>query len=71
MDLVNQFNILNENIESLKYAKERISELVDQNTANVIKLQKIADLVLRYAEAGQLSKEFIKEFLTIAKLSES
>lgn len=47
MDLANQLNLLNENIESLKYAKERISELVDQNTANTIKLQKIADLVLK------------------------
>lgn len=71
MNLADQLNLLNENIKSLKYAKERISELVDQNTANAIKLQKIADLVLRYAEAGQLSKEFIKEFLAIAKLSES
>lgn len=71
MDLANQLNLLNENIESLKYAKEKISELVDQNTANAIKLQQIADLVLRYAEAGKLSKEFIKEFLAIAKLSES
>ena len=71
MNLSEQFKLLNENIENLQYAKQRISELVDQNTANAIKLQKIADLVLRYAEAGQLSKEFIKEFLAIAKLSES
>ena len=71
MDLANQLNRRNENIENLQYAKQRISEIIDQNTVNAIKLQKIADLVLRYAEAGQLSKEFIKEFLAIAKLSES
>ena len=69
MNLSEQLKLLNENIENLQYAKQRISELVDQNTANAIKLQKIADLVLIYAEAGQLSKEFIKEFLAIAKLS--
>lgn len=71
MNLSEQLKLLNENIENLRYAKQRISELVDQNTDNAIKLQKIADLVLRYAEDGQLSKEFIKEFIAIAKLSEN
>lgn len=57
--------VLKESIKNLEYAKSRISELVDSNTKNAMKIQAIADLVLKYGK--KLPKDFLKEFIEIAK----
>lgn len=56
---------LKECMKNLEYAKSRISELVDSNTKNALKIQEIADLVLKYGE--KLPTDFLKEFIEIAK----
>lgn len=56
---------LKECMKNIEYAKSRISELVDSNTKNALKIQEIADLVLKYGE--KLPKDFLKEFIEIAK----
>lgn len=48
--------VLKESIKNLEYAKSRISELVDSNTKNAMKIQAIADLVLKYGK--KTSKRF-------------
>lgn len=56
---------LKECMKNIEYAKSRISELVDSNTKNALKIQEIADLVLKYGE--KLPTDFLKEFIEIAK----
>lgn len=70
MNFGEELKLLKENNGNLRLAKERISKLVDQNTEYGIKFQKIAELVLKYATIDALPKEFIKEFVNIAKLAE-
>lgn len=52
-------------MKNLEYAKSRISELVDSNTKNALKIQDIADLVLKYGK--KLPTDFLKEFIEIVK----
>ena len=54
-----------ESMKNLEYAKSRISELVDSNTKNALKIQDIADLVLKYGK--KLPTDFLKEFIEIVK----
>ncbi len=54
-----------ESLKNFEYAKNRISKLIDSNTKNAMKVQDIADLVLKYGE--KLPTEFLKEFIEITK----
>lgn len=67
MDLFEQIEITNECIKKLQHEKERIKKIVDSNTKNALKLKAFADLVLKYVIANKLPKEFVKEFIKIAK----
>ena len=57
--------VFQEALENIGKAKEKVSDLVEKNHKNAMKLQKIGDLVLKYGI--KLPKEFIKEFITIVK----
>lgn len=67
MNLFEQNEITNECIKKLQHEKERIKKIVDSNTKNALKLKSFADLVLKYVIANKLPKEFVKEFIKIAK----
>lgn len=52
-------------LKNLELAKKKVSDLVDEKHEIAMKLQSIADLVLKYG--NDLPKEFIKEFIDIVK----
>lgn len=67
MNLFEQNEITRECIKKLQHEKERIKKIVDSNTKNALKLEAFADLVLKYVIANKLPKEFVEEFIKIAK----
>lgn len=67
MNIFEQNEITKECIKKLQYEKEHIKKFVDSSTKNALKLEAFADLVLKYVIANKLPKEFVEEFIKIAK----
>ncbi len=70
MTITEQNAILNESLENLNLAKAKISNLVDQNHKNMLKLQAATDLVFNYSAIFLKTtpgKAFLSEFVKIMK----
>ena len=67
MNLFEQNEITRECIKKLQHEKEHIKKFVDSSAKNALKLEAFADLVLKYVIANKLPKEFVEEFIKIAK----
>lgn len=70
MTITEQNAILNESLENLNLAKTKISDLVDQNHKNMLKLQAAIDLVFNYSDIFLKTtpgKAFLSEFVKIMK----